>query len=151
MGHSIQNIHHLFSDVRYRAKTSAELREAMQRKRTELQERVAARRTRIQAMRDEYAIDAERLALLVMRYREKSGSISYEPAQGQHVVPAGVVANLVKEQQMIDSELSQMGKLDLVLRNLRDEEWYTHPRTGEVLQRQAIHELDDFELEYLGF
>lgn len=86
-----------------------------------------------------------------MRFKNNSGDfVSYEH-QGGPSVPAGVIANLIQERTMIDTELQQLRKLELVLRNLRDEEPYTHPRTGEVCMRQAIHELDDDELEYLGF
>ncbi|MEN0067076.1 MAG: hypothetical protein AAGA48_33405 [Myxococcota bacterium] len=52
---------------------------------------------------------------------------------------------------MIDSERSQIDKLSLVLRNLHDQEPYVDDRTGELKYRACVHDLDDQELEYLGF
>lgn len=152
MGHRVHSTDDLFDGVDYRTKTSPELREAMQRKRTELKERIVSRRARIQRVRDEYSIDAEQLAMLILRYQQGNGRVSYQ-RQGHDgdLVPAGVIANLIKEQTMIDNEQSQSDKLDLILRNLRDEAWFTHPRSGAVASRPALHRLDDFELEYLGF
>lgn len=151
MGYNISSTKNLFNDVIYNKKTSAEIRDAMTRKTSEIKQNISTREDRIQKIRNEYSIDAERLTTLVMRFKNNSGDfVSYEH-QGGPSVPAGVIANLIQERTMIDTELQQLRKLELVLRNLRDEEPYTHPRTGEVCMRQAIHELDDDELEYLGF
>jgi hypothetical protein len=151
MGYRVEHTDELFQGVLYKTKTSPELREAMTKKVEELQKNMQSREDRIRKIREEYSIDAERLATLVMRFKDnKNNFTSYEQQDGP-IVPAGVIANLIQERSMIDSELKQTQKLNLVLRNLRDEELYTHPRTGEVCKRQALHELDDDELEYLGF
>ncbi len=151
MGHRIERADRLFEGVLYKTKTSPELREAMTKKVEDVQQKMQAREERLRKIREEYSIDAERLATLVMRFKENHSQFkSYEQQDGV-VVPAGVIANLIQEHSMIDSELEQVRKLKLVLRNLRDEELYTHPTTGEVGKRLALHELDDDELEYLGF
>ncbi len=151
MGHYIKRTERLFDGVLYNTKTSSEIREAMTGKVKAIQKHMESREERIKKIRDEYSINAERLATLVMRFKEDQSDFkSYEQQDGS-IVPAGVIANLIQERSMIDSELNQVRKMELVLRNLRDEEFYTHPRTGEVCKRQALHELDDDELEYLGF
>jgi len=146
----------MFAGVSYRIKTTEQVRDAMSRKVKELKVRIADRETRTMRIRDEYSIDAERLAVLVMRYREstRNQTVSYDRQGGDRdevLVPAGVIANLVRERDMIDSEREQIRKLELILRNLADEELYHVPETGEVRTRRAIHELEDDELEYLGF
>ncbi|HAA57325.1 MAG TPA: hypothetical protein DCE42_21345 [Myxococcales bacterium] len=151
MGHYIGQTESMFDGVNYNYKTSAEVREAMTTKVNDLQGNISNREERILKIREEYSIDAERLATLVMRFKEnKSNMQSYEHQDGP-IVPAGVIANIIQERSMIDSERKQIRKLELVLRNLRDEEFYKHPRTGELCTRQALHYLDDDELEYLGF
>jgi hypothetical protein len=143
----------LFESVRYCTKTTPELREAMARKLESIRGLIQQRELRMKALREEYSIDAERLAVLLMRFQNEGAITSYERQGGEAdaLVPAGVIANLVQEQRMIDSERSQIDKLELVLRNLRDEEPYAEPRTGEIKIRPCIHELTDHELEYLGF
>jgi len=152
MGHRINRIERLFSDVVYNQKSSAELRTAMTAKVKELRTRIAERGVRTQQIRDEYSIDAERLAILLMRFQQDdSGFVSYEKQGGEHVVPAGVIANLVREREMIDNEQEQIEKIELVQRNLVDQVQFAVHGTGEIKLRPAIHELSDDELEYLGF
>lgn len=151
MGHRINRIQNLFCDVVYRFKTSEELRVAMTAKVSQLKARIADREQRTLKIRAEYAIDAEQLAVLLMRFQQEgSGSISYEK-QGANPVPAGVIANLVREREMIDNEQEQIDKLELVQRNLIDEVQFAVHGTGEIKTRPAVHELDDEELTYLGF
>lgn len=151
MGHRINRIQSLFSDVVYQFKTTEELRVAMAAKVEELKLRIADRAVRTQKIRTEYAIDAEQLAVLLMRFhQEGTGSVSYEK-QGANPVPAGVIANLVREREMIDNEQEQIDKLELVQRNLLDEVQFAVEGTGEIKTRPAVHELDDDELTYLGF
>ena len=151
MGHRISRVRSLFDSVVYRQKSTQELRVAMTAKVAELRLRIADRELRTQKIRTEYAIDAEQLAVLLMRFQqESSGTISYEK-QGANPVPAGVIANLVREREMIDNEQEQIDKLELVQRNLLDEVQFAVHGTGEIKTRPAVHELDDEELEYLGF
>lgn len=151
MGHRINHVSSLFDDVVYKFKSSEELRVAMSAKVDELRLRIADRAVRTQKIRTEYAIDAEQLAVLLMRFQQSSsGSVSYEK-QGANPVPAGVIANLVREREMIDNEQEQIDKLELVQRNLIDEVQFAVEGTGEIKTRPAVHELDDEELIYLGF
>ena len=117
----------------------------------QLQELAKERGVRMQRIREEYSIDAERLAVLLMRFKQDESSfVSYEQGGG-NVVPAGVIANLVREREMIDNEQAQIVKLELVQRNLMDEVQFAVHGTGEIKMRPAVHELSDEELEYLGF
>jgi hypothetical protein len=153
VGHRIDTIGRLFSGVQYQTKPTAELREAMTRKVEALTRKIAVREQRMVAIRTEYGIDAERLATLVMRYQNDSSFTSYDN-QGtpdQPLVPAGVIANLIQEREMIDNETEQIDKLELVLRNLQDEEVFLVTGTGEVKTQPAVHTLTDHELRYLGF
>ncbi|MCP3169206.1 hypothetical protein [Myxococcus qinghaiensis] len=155
MGYRIERPAELFESVRYNTKTTPDLRGAMGKKVEELEKRIAEREGRLQRIRDEYQIDPERLATLVIQYQNKeSDFVSYQAQGGSPrdtVVPAGVIANIIREREMIDSERSQIRKLELVLRNLPESELYNDPRTGEVKSRQPLHQLTDDELEYLGF
>ncbi|MFT5683575.1 MAG: hypothetical protein ACI8RZ_004507 [Myxococcota bacterium] len=152
MGHRINRVERLFSDVVYNYKSSDVLRKAMSAKVEELRVRIAERGVRTQRIRDEYSIDAEKLAVLLMRFQQDdSGFVSYEKQGGESVVPAGVIANLVREREMIDNEQEQITKLELVQRNLMDDVQFAVHGTGEIKMRPAVHELSDDELEYLGF
>ncbi len=157
MGHRIDDSSILFRSVRYNTKTTAEIREAMQKKVVEIKKLSLERETRIHKIRDEYQIDPERLANLVIQFQKNdSGFVSYNQqnqsgSEAPKLIPAGVIANIISEREMIDSERDQIRKLELVLRNLRDTEHYASPRTGEILTRTCLHQLTDNELEYLGF
>lgn len=63
------------------------------------------------------------------------------------VIGAGVVSNLLTERQFIESEKSQVEKLDLLVRNVAD--MIHHTDTGTTYT--TGHELDYGELKYLGF
>lgn len=153
MGYMASRSESLFSDVCYNKKNSAELRTAMTRKIEEIKILSKTREGRILKLREEYEIDAELLARLVMQFQrdEENGSVNYNHQPGKTIIPAGVIANIIREQEMIDSEREQLRKLDLVLRNMRDTEFYFAVDTGEHRERLCIHELSDHELEYLGF
>ena len=151
MGHRVSGIENWFNDVVYRFKTSAELRKAMSAKVETLEARRTEREGRMQRIRDEYNIDAEKLAVLLMRFKKTSGTVSYDNQGEGDLIPAGVIANLVREREMIDNELQQVKKLKLVQRNLKDEVQFAVEGTGEIKTKPAVHELDDEELEYLGF
>jgi|GEM_PF-1380950 len=156
MGHFVRDSEDLFEGVSYNWKTSPELREAMQRKVIALRELIEGREQRLKHLRAEYSIDAELLARLVMQFQKQShgaGVVNYNN-QGdgkEKLIPAGVIANIIREQEMIDSERGQIRKLELILRNLRDTEPYNDQETGETKTRGCVHRLNDTELEFLGF
>lgn len=156
MGHYVRNASDWFDGVSYNKKTSQELREAMQRKVVSLREHIEQREQRIRRIRAEYAIDADLLARLVIQFQgqNQGGSVVNYNTQGEGrdtLIPAGVIANIIREQEMIDSEHKQIRKLELILRNLRDTEPYNDASTGETRSRSCIHTLGDEELEFLGF
>lgn len=144
----------LFEDVIYNKKTTQELREAMARKVVSLGEAVVMREGRMTKLRDEYAIGAERLADLILRFKNEGHSQTSYDNQGDPnapVIPAGVIANIVREREMIDMERGQIRKMELILRNIKDTEPYIDDHSGEYRERPCIHTLSDNELEYLGF
>ncbi|MFN3199545.1 MAG: hypothetical protein ACE366_14160 [Bradymonadia bacterium] len=154
MGHFISQTDRMFNGVEYNNKTTEELRTAMTAKISALKEKITEREVRVDSLRREYNLDAERLSILIMRFKEKESFVSYESQgqrDGQTPVPAGVISNLISERQMIDSETSQIEKLELVVRNLCETEQFTVEYTGETKTRPCIHLLTDNELEYLGF
>ncbi|MEO0600658.1 MAG: hypothetical protein AAF211_04425 [Myxococcota bacterium] len=154
MGHAFSNSSRLFLRLTYGTKTTEEVREAMTKKLDVLRTRIDERDERMKRIREQYRIDAERLALLVMRFKEDAEFVSYDrqgAAPGEALIPAGVIANLVREREMIDAEQDQIDKISLVLRNLRDQEPYVDHETGELRYRACVHDLGDDELEYLGF
>lgn len=155
MGHRVDRPADMFDSVRYNIKTTPEIRAAMQRKVKEIASNIEEREARMRRIREEYQIDAERLAALVIQFQNNdSGFVSYQ-AQGDSkhavVVPAGVIANIIREREMIDSERGQIRKMELILRNIPDMELYNDLKTGEVKSRQPLHKLTDEELEFLGF
>jgi hypothetical protein len=156
MGHFVRDSSDLFEGVSYNRKTSPELREAMQRKLIALHDLIEGREQRMKHLRAEYSIDAETLARLVMQFQKQSHGASVVNYNNQgdgkdRLIPAGVIANIIREQEMIDSERGQIHKIELILRNLRDTEPYNDEQTGETKTRGCIHQLNDTELEFLGF
>lgn len=153
MGHKFNYADDMFSSVYFNKKTSEEVRVAMARKLAEVRALSATREVRIMKLREEYEIDAELLAQLVMQFhRNKDEHVTnYNNQPGKAIIPAGVIANIIREQEMIDNERKQVRKMELVLRNLRDTELYHTEDTGETKERACIHFLSDAELEYLGF
>jgi len=155
MGHHVDRPADMFDSVRYNIKTTPEIRAAMQKKVKEITSNIEEREARMRRIREEYQIDAERLATLLIQFKNNdSGFVSYQ-AQGDSkrdlVIPAGVIANLIREREMIDSEGGQIRKMELILRNIPDMELYNDQKTGEVKSRQPLHRLTDDELEFLGF
>ncbi|RYE88914.1 MAG: hypothetical protein EOO75_12700 [Myxococcales bacterium] len=155
MGHFVEEPSAMFHAVRYSTKTSPELREAMERKVSELRRSGEEREVRVRKLREEYLIDAERLARLILDFQRTDTAIVSYSAQGDGgrdgVIPAGVIAHIVREREMMDSERAQVRKMELILRNMRDRESYIDGRSGEHRERMCLHSLSDDELEFLGF
>ena len=140
MGHRIY-ARDLFDEVIYNKKTTAELQTAMTAKTIALLESLTRREERLAGIRDEYDIGPERLAELIIRFSNEgnSRSTSYDN-QGSDapIVPAGVIANIVRERDMLDTERDQMRKMELILRNIKDTEPYIHEETGEVRRSEGV-------------
>lgn len=156
MGHRVSYPTEMFENTSYAIKTTEELRTAFQARIKEVNARIIDRRQRIVRIKEDHALSSERLAQLVSLYQRDSDSYmsnyNYQgQAEDEAIIPVGVIANIVSEYDMIDNEQRQVRRMELVSRNLMDEEPYYNPRTGEHGVRPCIHRLDDEELEYLGF
>lgn len=156
MGHYSNHSDSMFDEVRYAHKTTEELKTAFAAKITEVAARIVERRERVVKLREDHKLSAERLAHLISLFqRDQDSYLTNYSRQGQQegedIIPAGVIANIVREYDMIDNEQVQVHRMELVSRNIRDEEPFFNPRTGEHGIRPCIHTLDDEDLEYLGF
>lgn len=157
----------MFRGVSYNRYTSPQVREAMTRKLEAVQAKIAERVRRIEKIVADNEITPEALSDLIIQYTQDQGrhrnsplnKMSYsvsiapkgnEPAR-ETVVPAGVIANLATEKELITSEQTEVKRLNLILRNLRDRLPCLNEKTGDVEQREVVHTLDDADLEYLGF
>jgi hypothetical protein len=154
MGHRVS--YRMFEGTSYSIKTTEQLKEAFTKKIEEVDLRIKDRRQRLIKLREDNELSAERLAQLVSLFRRDSNAYitnynRQNQNDGEAIVPAGVIANIVSEYDMIENEQDQIQRMQLVSRNLLDEEPYYNPRTGEHGIRPCIHELTDDELEYLGF
>jgi hypothetical protein len=154
MGHRVS--YRMFEGTSYSIKTTEQLKEAFTKKIEEVDLRIKDRRQRLIKLREDNELSAERLAQLVSLFRRDSNAYitnynRQNQNDGEAIVPAGVIANIVSEYDMIENEQDQIQRMQLVSRNLLDEEPYYNPRTGEHGVRPCIHELTDEELEYLGF
>ena len=153
MGHFVQDSDRMFRSTTYRQKTTPELRTALEQKVQRVNDLLAERAERVKSLCETFEISDQELTNLVLQHQdEDSRFVSYEP-QGDRSkpVPAGAIANIIQEKKMTESERAQLRKLELVLRNLQETEYYSHPETGILQTRECIHELTDSELEYLGF
>lgn len=140
-------------------KTAAQIIEKAKAKKTALLEKVEERKDRIKRLRAEYGITDEVLIDLLQQARANARSavmqytsnakVSKGPGMSEEsvVVPAGVVNNLMTEQDFITSETTQATDLDLIVRNLTD---LPDERRG-LEGKLRGHRLNKEELVYLGF
>ena len=141
-------------------KTAAEIVDKSKTKSKALRAKVEERRERIKHIRAEYGIDdAVLIDLLqqaranarnaVMQYTSnaKAGGGAKGLTEDAVIVPAGVVNNLMTEQDFITGELEQAAKLDVIIRNLVD---FPDERRGQEGKMRG-HRLTQDELVYLGF
>lgn len=144
-------------------KSSGEIKNAVETKVKAIELKVAERERRVARLREEYSIDdsamvkiyQQRLAdqgNMLRNYSYSSGSVN---PTGQHVteekvVGAGVVENLVTEQEAIASEKGTVKRLGLLSRNLRPVEHWTADGKGNRFTTDAFI-LSYEELEFLGF
>lgn len=141
-------------------KSSGEIREKAAQKVAALRFKIEERKERIKKIRGEYKITDAILIDLLEQAREASRkndnkmsySVSNAPSQQQTqgmseeiIIGAGTVNNLLTESDFIKGEESQVKRLQLIARNLQDEEteWSNGKPVG--------HKLNESELEYLGF
>jgi hypothetical protein len=153
----------MFHNVTYNQFTSPQLREAMIKKVAAVRAKIEERQGRIKKIQADNGITSEMATDLVLQYmqdqqrgvQKMSYSNSAQPVGAKTpqevIIPAGVIANIVTEKSLIETENMEAKRLDLIIRNLKDEVFYNHPDTGLVCKRQAIHTLSDADIEYLGF
>jgi hypothetical protein len=143
-------------------KPSAEIIEKSKVKRVALLAKVEERKGRIKRLRDEYDVTDEVLIDLLQQARAQSRNnpaLQYtsnakvakmrggKMTEESVTVPAGVVNHLNTEQDLADSEIAEVKKLDLVVRNLVD---FPDERQGQSGKMRG-HRLNTDELVYLGF
>jgi hypothetical protein len=157
----------MFRGVTYNKFTTAVVREKMEAKIKALSAKVAERRERVIKLMQEHGITSEMLSDMVIQYmkdQEKGTSrMSYSVTAAPRpthsagalgyadvMVPAGAVANIVTEKNLIESEGEEAKRLVLIVRNLRDTLPAVNEETGTLIQRAVVHMLTDEEIEYLG-
>lgn len=142
-------------------KPSAEIITKAQEKIEALQGKIEERLARVAKIRKEYEITDQALVEILTQARgaqREKMSFTYSSApstQGlreERSIGAGVVNNLLTENDYIESERKQAKRLGLIVRNLQD-------RPDETIHVVAVgaerplrgHALSEEELEYLGF
>jgi len=157
----VQRIDHMF---RYHYQKSAtDLVGAMGAKVTTLKAKVEERIARIVKIRAEYKVTdaamldimrqariAQKAGAMVMNYSTSStGPTGMTDDDNAELITigAGVVNNLLTEQDYIDGEKAQIERLELVSRNLKDPVAYT--RDGQPYTE--LISISDDEAKYLGF
>jgi len=141
-------------------KSSAQIVEKATAKVAALRAKIEERRARIKTIRTTYEITDEVLIDLLQQARNQARNaqtVSYTSnarvAQGASMseatvtVPAGVVNNLMTEQDFIAGEQAQIRDLKLIIRNLED---LPDTRPG-CTDKRVGHTLTKEELVYLGF
>ena len=153
MGQFVSDPDRMFHRVVYQQKTSSEIRKAIQDKINRIGELLAERSVRVNGICESFEISDQELTNLVLKHQDNNSNFVSFDSHGERskAVPAGAIANIVQEKKMAESEKLQLRKLERVLRNLQDTEYYNHPETGVVMTRECIHELSDTELDYLEF
>lgn len=157
----------MFRGVNYNKFPTPMIKVAMEQKIIALKSKVAERRGRVTRLMSDHRITREMLADMIIQYmkdqQEGRARMSYsnsvrpqsEGAQAPKTdvvdVPAGAIANLITEKNLIENESAEVKRLELIVRNLKDTEPAVRADTGELYQRAVIHSLTDDEIEYLGF
>jgi hypothetical protein len=152
-------IDHMFNGINY-TKSADEIKEKAKAKILKLKDKIEDRARRIAAVRKEHDIDDADLVTLLQLLRKNAGAttLTYQkmsnvPArQGmsdEKTIGAGVINNLLTEQDYMDQERDQVAMLDLMVRNLKPIPHYS-TTTGEKLPGEEFH-LNNEELKYLEF
>lgn len=133
-------------------KTSEEIIAAATRKRDSVRTKIGEREGRIANIRSEYKITDESMINMLAKARQQNESLHYNNSsptpsnamtEGNVTIGAGIVNMLLTERDFIESEKSQVEKLDVIVRNLRD---LPNDKGGV-----RGHRLSYDELRYLGF
>lgn len=147
---------HMFGNFTFE-KTVDEILTAVAEKIDSLKAKINDRMERVVRIRKEFDIsDADLISLLsqanqdAVSNRQLATSLSYNLNSGGEtkIVQAGVVQNLLTEQQLIEQEKDSVTRLSLIERNLRP---ITHFADNGKEYTQNMFRLSEAEIEYLGF
>ena len=159
----------MFTGVNYRKFPTSTIRRQMESKVKAVEAKIQERGERLARIYKENDITPDRLGDILVQYHQdqnrgqsrNSYAISAGPTVGggdpsnpteakETLVPAGVIANIVTEKQLVAQEKDEVRKMNTILRNLNDTEYAVHPQNGDTISRAAVHTLTDDEIEYLG-
>lgn len=166
MGHQV-DASRMLGCIARGTKTTDEVRKAIREKTGALVSKIEERKIRIAKIKSSNELSDLDVSNLMVEYHKNQSmgrevqtySLSNSRAkqlQGgnssdERIIGAGVVASIVAETNLIESEQNQVSDLRLIDRNMLDVEVVSNPRTGEWVTRQQYHKLSDEALKYLGF
>lgn len=151
---------HMFHNLTF-TKTVDEILAKVGTKIAFLHGKIREREARIVRIREEFNISEADMTKLFAQAAANEGTrnmamsynIQNSPVQGQdtpevRLVPAGVVQNLIVEQNLISSESASIEKLERIKRNLRP---VPHFASNGTMYTQTEFMLTEDELDFLGF
>lgn len=152
---SITNMFHGFTYP----KTTEEIKTAVKAKVEKLKAKIEERTERVANLRKEYDITDSDLVQLLTAARKQQGAQAYTYSKGsvsdngqaqmeEKTIGAGVVNNLLTEQDFIEAERDQVSTLELIVRNLKAQ---TMVQNGVIVGPVDQFMLSQEELRYLGF
>jgi hypothetical protein len=153
----VQRIDNLFNFTF--EKPAAEIVERAKNKAAAIRAKIEEREVRIKRVREEYKISDSMLVDIMAQAREQlqrgAAMLIYNSKvrsddglrEEDVTIGAGVVNLLLTERDHIEGEKSQVERLDMIARNLKDKRRYA-PDGKEYMQG---HELNAVELKFLGF
>jgi hypothetical protein len=148
----------MFRGIVYNKFTSSVVRAALTAKVKAVQDKIEERHRRVEKIIADNEITPEAMNELILQYmqdqqRGNRNKMSYSTATlrigTEKVVPAGVVANLATEKELISNETAEVRRMALILRNLKDTQPHVDDE-GRLVERPTVHTLDDTDIEYLG-
>jgi hypothetical protein len=154
----------MFRGIVYNKFTSSVVRAALTAKVKAVQDKIEERHRRVEKIIADNEITPEAMNELILQYmqdqqRGNRNKMSYSTAavpmrnvagaSTEKVVPAGVVANLATEKELISNETAEVRRMALILRNLKDTQPHVDDE-GRLVERPTVHTLDDTDIEYLG-
>lgn len=153
-----RTIDHMFHSLTFN-KTASQITSAATKKTSMLRAKIYEREKRIADLRAEYSIDDAALVQLLTAARKQQSAMSFsyntsnasvgmDKKMEERTVGAGVVNNLLTENDFIQAERDQVKTLELIARNLQDIPRFTS--NGNALPAEGFS-LTMGELEYLGF
>lgn len=153
-----RNIDHLFNSIEFR-KSSAQIKTAAAFKAEKVKQKIAEREKRIRELRAEHEIEDSDLIQLLTAARKNAGANQYTyskmskskvgpSSMEEKTIGAGVVNNLLSENDYIEAEKDQVKVLERIMRNIKPNPKYSED--GTELPEQQFKLTPD-ELDYLEF